>query len=69
MVVTDPSSEEVKARCVCVLYGEASETVQHTVTGCKVQAGIEYTEWYNLVVGIMYRNICTISRLDPPRFC
>jgi len=32
---------------------EASKTVQHTVAGCKMQAGTAYMERHNHVVGIV----------------
>uniref|UniRef100_A0A8C4WGB1 Reverse transcriptase domain-containing protein n=1 Tax=Gopherus evgoodei TaxID=1825980 RepID=A0A8C4WGB1_9SAUR len=51
----------------CRLCREASETVQHIVAGCKMQAGTAYTERHNQVAGIVYRNICTAYGLDPPK--
>ena len=43
---------------------DASETVQHIVAGCKMQAGRADTERHNQVAGIVYRNICTEYGLD-----
>ncbi|KAM6449746.1 uncharacterized protein PHA67_017094 [Liasis olivaceus] len=48
----------------CRLCREASETVQHIMAGCKMQARTAYTEWHNQVAGIVYRNICTVYGLD-----
>ena len=51
----------------CRLCKDASETVQHIVAGCKMQAGTAYTERHNQVAGIVYRNICSEYGLDPPK--
>ena len=37
------------------------------MAGCKIQAGTAYTERHNQVAGIVYRNICTVYGLDPPK--
>ena len=51
----------------CRLCKDASETVQHIVAGCKMQAGTAYTERHNQVAGIVDRNICSEYGLDPPK--
>ena len=51
----------------CRLCKEASETVQHIVAGCKMQAETAYTERHNQVAVIVYRNICSEYGLDPPK--
>ena len=49
------------------LSKEASQTVQHIVAGCKMQAGIAYIERHNQVAGIVYRNICAVYGLEVPK--
>ena len=51
----------------CRRCREASKTVQHIVAGCKMQTGTAYTERHNQVASIVYRNICTMYGLDPPK--
>ena len=51
----------------CRLCKDASETVQHIVAGCKMQAGTAYTERHNQVAGLVYRNICSQYGLEPPQ--
>ncbi|XP_078017068.1 uncharacterized protein LOC144458442 [Epinephelus lanceolatus] len=51
----------------CRLCKDASETVQHIVAGCTMQAGSAYMERHNQVPGIVYRNICTQYRLKVPK--
>ena len=51
----------------CRLCKDASETVQHIVAGCKMQAGTANTERHNQAAGIVYRNICSEYKLDPPK--
>ena len=41
----------------CRLGKEASETLQHIVTECWMQASTAYMEYHNQVAGILYRNI------------
>ena len=41
----------------CWLCKDA-ETVQHIMSGCKIQAGIMYMEHHNQVAGIVYFALC-----------
>ena len=49
------------------LCKKASETVQHIVTGCKMQTGMEYMECHDKVAGIVYRNICVEYGSEVPK--
>lgn len=49
------------------LCKETSKTIQHRVAGCKMQAGTTYTEQHNQVAVTVYKIICTVYGLDPPK--
>lgn len=51
---TLPQLTELKLQTVT----GAPETIQHIVTGCKIQAWTAYPERHNQVAGIVYWNIC-----------
>lgn len=46
----------------------APETTQHTVAGCKMQAGTDYTDMHNQEAKIVYRIICATYRLEITKF-